>query len=284
MSLQSVQKKDWVKKLVEELRRLIETLEYDTIRIKHAVGTRILPLYKEGKIKRGTIKKLANGIGWSRREINRCVKFARKYATPTDAIRELGPMGLTLTWHNVHTFLLPDKQETPPLPKEPFNIFYADPPWRYEFSKSERGDPEEHYPTMSVEEICELKLKLPTADTAVLFLWATAPKLQEALEVIQSWGFEYRTHMIWVKDKWGTGHYIRGQHELLLIGRKGDVWVPEEGDRPSSVFRAKRTEHSKKPGRVYEIIEKMYPGQKYLELFARNEREGWTPWGLDIGS
>jgi len=166
-----------------------------------------------------------------------------------------------------------------PLPSGEFDIIYADPPWKYEFSLSERGDPERHYSTMSKEEICDLEV--PSSKNSVLFLWATNPKLKEALEVVSTWGFEYRTNLVWVKDKFGTGYYFRGQHELLLVAKKGEIPVPSEETRPSSVLIAPRKEHSEKPHAVYEMIERMYPNRKYLELFARNRRKGWHSWGLE---
>jgi N6-adenosine-specific RNA methylase IME4 len=127
-------------------------------------------------------------------------------------------------------------------------------------------------------------LKVPAADSsAILFLWATMPKLREALDVMEAWGFEYRTGAAWYKDKIGTGYYFRGQFELLLLGVKGNgIGVPAEADRPSSVIIAPRKEHSQKPDEVYEMIERMYPGRKYIELFQRGKpREGWTTWGLE---
>jgi len=94
---------------------------------------------------------------------------------------------------------------------------------------------------------------------------------------MESWGFEYRTTAVWVKDKFGTGYYFREKHELLLVGKKGNMPAPDEENRPVSVIEAPRKEHSAKPDIVYELIEKMYPGRRYLELFARR-RECWTPW------
>ena len=165
------------------------------------------------------------------------------------------------------------------LPRGTFSVIYADPPWEYEFSQSESRSIEAHYPTMTVDEICELLV--PAEENAILFLWATNPKIREALKVIEAWGFDYRTNMVWVKDKWGMGYYIRGQHELLLIARKGDLPLPDEENRVSSVIQAPRLGHSQKPDSVYEIIEKMYPNQCYIELFAREKRPGWVAWGLE---
>jgi len=174
----------------------------------------------------------------------------------------------------------PNEKHSPPLPKGPFDIIYADPPWEYEFSLSPRGDPKEHYAIMSVDEICELKI--PATKNAILFLWATNPKLEEALKVIEAWGFQYRTNLVWVKDKFGTGYYFRGQHELLLVAKRGETSVPLEELRFSSVLEAPRKRHSEKPDAVYELIERMYPSRKYVELFARNGRKGWHSWGIDF--
>jgi ParB/RepB/Spo0J family partition protein len=165
--------------------------------------------------------------------------------------------------------------EPPPLPEGEFDVIYADPPWEYYLPL--RGSPDMHYKTMSTEEIC--RLKIPAAEDAVLFLWATNPKLEDALTVMKAWGFQYKTNMVWVKDRIGTGYYFRGQHELLLVGTKGDMPTPLEEDRPPSVLYAPAGEHSEKPEAVYELIEKMYPNRRYLELFARKRRRGWTAWG-----
>jgi N6-adenosine-specific RNA methylase IME4/ParB-like chromosome segregation protein Spo0J len=172
-------------------------------------------------------------------------------------------------------------QYVKPIPDGKFSIIYADPPWKYEFSNSEMRDIENHYPTLELEKIKEIKV--PADDNAMLFLWTPAPKLEEALEVMKAWGFYYRTNIVWVKDKIGTGYYSRGKHELLLIGIKGDgIGTPLPENRPESVIFAERTEHSKKPDIFYEIIEKMYPKHSKIELFARNKREGWETWGNEI--
>lgn len=167
------------------------------------------------------------------------------------------------------------KTEAPPLPEGVFDVILADPPWEYDLPL--RGAPDLHYPVMSLEAISALKV--PTADDAVLFLWATNPKLEQSLSVMKAWGFTYKTNLVWVKDQIGTGYYFRGQHELLLLGKKGDIPVPAEADRPPSVLSAPRREHSRKPDEVYALIERMYPNSHYLELFARIRREGWVSWG-----
>jgi N6-adenosine-specific RNA methylase IME4/ParB-like chromosome segregation protein Spo0J len=162
-----------------------------------------------------------------------------------------------------------------------FPIIYADPPWRYE--NPPMGDTnrsiENHYPTMSLEEICALPVADLATDDAMLYLWATAPKLAECMKVVEAWGFEYRTCMVWDKEVIGMGYYARGQHELLLVCRRGDIPTPLAGKQPSSVFREKRGEHSAKPIFYYEMIEEAYPQLPKMELFSRSPRDGWSAWG-----
>ena len=110
--------------------------------------------------------------------------------------------------------------ESMPLPEGEFDLIYADPPWQYEkgsVSKSRRI--ENHYPTIPFEEIKELKI--PAAKNSILYLWATAPKLPEALEVMKAWGFTYRTCSIWDNIFLGMGFWLRIHHEVLLVGIKG---------------------------------------------------------------
>ncbi len=160
-----------------------------------------------------------------------------------------------------------------------FAVLYVDPPWTYDASESDMRVIENHYPTMTLEEICGLDVKGIAHDDAILFLWATSPKLKEAFQVLDAWGFDYRTCAVWDKEKIGMGYYFRQQHELLLVATRGTIPTPAVEHRPSSVIRSPREEHSRKPGNVYDIIEKMYPQLPKVELFARNTRPGWSRWG-----
>jgi len=168
-----------------------------------------------------------------------------------------------------------------PLPEGIFDVLYADPPWQYEFSETITRAVENQYPTLSLQEIKDLEI--PSAESSVLLLWATAPKLTEALEVMLAWGFTYRTNAVWDKEIIGMGYWFRGQHELLLVGVKGNYPAPSPENRISSVIRERRSNHSAKPEKVYDIIEKMFPHGKYLELFSRCKRERWESWGNQIG-
>ncbi|HUP22980.1 MAG TPA: MT-A70 family methyltransferase [Thermoanaerobaculia bacterium] len=168
----------------------------------------------------------------------------------------------------------------PPLPDGPFDVILADPPWQMG-SPDSPSAPEQHYPTLGVSEI--KAHAVPAAENAVLFLWAVNCLLPEALEVMEAWGFTYKAQIVWVKDRPGTGNWVRNQHELLLIGRKGSFPAPDPEDRVASVVSAKRGRHSQKPACVYELIERMYPHASKLELFARGKaRPGWVFWGNEV--
>jgi len=229
----------------------------------------LVPIGTKGK----AVENVARSVGVSTRTFYRAIVIME---SGSEELKESVRGGRTSIAYAYTKIRRGEKHEDPPpLPEEEFNVIYADPPWQYELPL--RGDPELHYPTMSTQELCDLKI--PVASDAVLFLWATNPKLEEAFKVIKAWGFEYKTNMVWVKDKAGTGYYFRGQHELLLVAKRGEMPAPTEETRPPSVLEVPRKGHSVKPEVVYEIIERMYPNRKYLELFARNKRENWTCWG-----
>ena len=185
-------------------------------------------------------------------------------------------------------------------------VIYADPPWRWETWSRETGldrCPEAHYDTMMVEEIMALDVPSIAADDCVLFLWATSPLLLRAgRDVMESaWGFTYKTSIYWPKNKAGTGYWVRGKHELLLIGTRGAIPAPlpgqqgeliieapdlveliERGD--SMAIEAPVGAHSEKPAAFAELIERWFPDPvPKIELFARGApRAGWTPWGNQV--
>jgi N6-adenosine-specific RNA methylase IME4 len=167
-----------------------------------------------------------------------------------------------------------------PLPKGKFDLILSDPPWQYDFAETDNRKIENQYPTMTLDELSALEL--PAADDCLLLMWATAPKLFEAFSVISAWGFEYKTHCVWDKEKIGMGYWFRGQHEILMVATKGHVSPPEQSDRVSSVFREGRGKHSAKPACVYEWIEKAFNARAKCEMFCRSPRLGWTVWGNEV--
>jgi N6-adenosine-specific RNA methylase IME4/ParB-like chromosome segregation protein Spo0J len=156
-----------------------------------------------------------------------------------------------------------------------YGVLYADPPWKYE-TFSENGmdrSADNHYPTMSMFDM--LAIEIPAADDCVLFMWATVPMLPEALDLLHEWGFNYKSHICWIKDRQGTGYWTRNKHELLLIATKGNVPAPAMGTQPPSVIELPLGKHSEKPAFFADMISTLYPTTPKLEMFARVGRVGW---------
>lgn len=164
-----------------------------------------------------------------------------------------------------------------------FAVLYADPPWQYEYPPigASNRSIENHYPTMTLAAICALPVNDIMHEDAVLLMWATSPKLYECMKVLDAWGLQHRTTAVWVKDKIGMGYHFRERHEILLVAKRGELPPPVEDARPDSVIEAPRLEHSAKPPVVYDLIDRMYPVMRKIELFGRNceGRALWTFWG-----
>ena len=173
-------------------------------------------------------------------------------------------------------------QENIELPNDKFDLIYADPPWQYGNSMPEYfTEQANHYPLMSIDEICAMPIKTITNPNAVLFLWVTSPILQDAFRVIESWGFEYKTSFIWDKIKHNMGHYSSVRHEILLLCIHGSYPL-HNLKLYDSVYSKERAEHSKKPEYYYHMIEDIYCNANKIELFSRNKREGWTSYGNQL--
>lgn len=170
------------------------------------------------------------------------------------------------------------------LPQQKFQVIYVDPPWSYndkcDSGAIQSGGADKHYPTMTINEICELPITDLAEDNSVLFLWTTSPLLEDSFLVINAWGFNYKASFIWDKIKHNMGHYNSVRHEFLLIATRGSC-TPDNMKLFDSVQSIERSEHSKKPHEFYDIIETLYSGSK-IELFARNTRDGWSSWGNEV--
>jgi N6-adenosine-specific RNA methylase IME4 len=158
----------------------------------------------------------------------------------------------------------------PELPSGPFQVIVADPPWRY-YSGNDLP-----YPTMAIEDIKAFPVDSIAADDALLWLWTTNAHLRVAFEVVEAWGFEYKTLLTWVKDRMGTGEWLRGQTEHCLLATHGKP-VFLHGNH-ANVIEAARREHSRKPEEFYAMVEATSPGSR-IELFAREQRDGWRAFG-----
>lgn len=181
-----------------------------------------------------------------------------------------------------------------------YSVIYADPPWRYDDPKG--NNPKLGgitYPTMSQEDICNLPVSSFAADDCTLLMWATMPKLPEALEVINAWGFKYKTcAFVWVKLNpngsvvsteegvllkggvySGLGHWVNGNSEIVLLANRGKPKRLIKNVK--QIVLAPRGRHSQKPAEIRNRIEVLFEAP-YLELFARDKVEGWDSMGFDI--
>lgn len=180
-----------------------------------------------------------------------------------------------------------------------FGTVMADPPWRFT-NRTGKIAPEHkrlaRYPTMSLDEICDLPVEEHLQDTAHCYLWVPNALLPDGLRVLSAWGFEYKSHIIWEKirkdggpDGRGVGFYFRNVTEMLLFGTRGknartlqpgrrQVNVIQAPEPDGDMIKTRKREHSRKPDEQYEVIESCSWGP-YLELFGRGVRDGWTVWG-----
>lgn len=165
-----------------------------------------------------------------------------------------------------------------------YRVLYADPPWLYGDRPPSGSGAQQHYPGMTIADLCALPVAAHALPDAVLFLWTTAPMILEnpgPREVIEAWGFTPKTGFVWDKVRHGFGHYVEVRHEHLIICTRGSC-LP---DRPTPMFPSVLTErrsdeHSGKPASVRTMIERLYDGP-YLELFARERVDGWSCFGND---
>jgi len=169
-----------------------------------------------------------------------------------------------------------------------YKTIYADPAWSEVGGGKIKRGADKHYPVMKTKDIIKMKdiINKVSEENAHLYLWVTNNFLKDGLNVMDSWGFRYVTTITWAKDRFGLGQYFRGQTEHCLFGVKGRLpYKLKDGKRQqgTTLINAKRLEHSRKPDKMYDYIERVSYG-KYLELFARNKRDGWDSWGNEINN
>ncbi len=173
-----------------------------------------------------------------------------------------------------------------------FSTILADPPWRFA-NRTGKMAPEHkrlrRYETMDLDDICNLDVASLANEKSHLYLWCPNALLPSGLRVMEAWGFEYKANVVWYKirkdggpDGRGVGFYFRNVTELLLFGVRGSLRTLAPGRRQVNMIQSRKREHSRKPTEAYRIIEDCSPGP-YLELFARDERQGWVQWGDELG-
>lgn len=189
---------------------------------------------------------------------------------------------------------VPRHRERPPfsgLKRNHYGVIYADPPWKFS-TYSPKGighrSAEQHYRTQDLEWLKSLPVESLAAKDCVLFMWVVDSHLDVAMDVLAAWGFKYMTRgLVWVKTKksdptkprMGMGYWTRKESELCILATRGKPHRVSKGVR--QVIMEPRREHSRKPDTAYERIEQLVDGP-YVELFARQRKEGWDAWGDDV--
>jgi N6-adenosine-specific RNA methylase IME4 len=173
------------------------------------------------------------------------------------------------------------RAEPPPWPEGPFRAIVVDPPWPY----FNRANDASHraanpYPSLSVEAIAALPVPGLAHEDCVLWLWATNAHLHHAFHIVEAWGFQHKTTLTWVKDRMGLGDWLRGQTEHCLFAVRGKPVV--QLTNQTTALCASARQHSRKPDEFYTLVEALCPGSK-VELFARQQREGWHAHGNEVG-
>lgn len=169
-----------------------------------------------------------------------------------------------------------------------YRAILADPPWTFKLrsAKGAHKSPQRHYECMGWHDLAALPVRELAAPSCMLFMWATWPKIADALALMRAWGFTYKSGGAWLKTTasgkpaFGTGYTLRSSCEPFLIGALGAVKYVSRSER--NVITALRREHSRKPDEQYGIIERLIPGGPYAELFARTTRPGWDSWGNEV--
>ena len=178
----------------------------------------------------------------------------------------------------------------PDLPASTFDIVYADPPWDYKGQlqhagegSSDTGGAVRHYGTVTLDRLGELEVGRIAARNSLLFLWATNPHLDQAIDLGKAWGFQWATvAFVWDKMRVNPGFYTMSQCELCLVFKKGKIPAPRGARNVRQFVSEKRGAHSRKPDEVRRRIERMFPDLRKIELFARGSASGgWAAWGLE---
>jgi N6-adenosine-specific RNA methylase IME4 len=162
-----------------------------------------------------------------------------------------------------------------------FPILFADPAWNFSSNSKEKPgkNARRHYDTMSIAQMCAMPVKALAAKDALLCLWVTSPFAEQAFKVVKAWGFQYKTQLTWPKNTVATGYWARGQHELLYVCRRGLFPCERPALFPTSIIPGKTRGHSVKPDWPQQIVEARFPDLPKTELFARQQRPGWTASG-----
>lgn len=188
----------------------------------------------------------------------------------------------------------------PDLPEKKYDIIYCDPPWDYggkmQFDKSGKKDVNRNweknifisaanfqYPTVKTKDLMKIPISEIAKDDCLLFMWVTSPHMEQGIELGKAWGFEFRTvAFVWDKMVHNPGQYTLSYCEMCLVFKRGRIPSPRGSRKEKQLIRVPRGQHSQKPIEVLKSIERMFPTQDKIELFARHKPNGWDVWGLDV--
>ena len=171
------------------------------------------------------------------------------------------------------------------LPNKKYSIIYSDPAWDYKGQKQHNKKESnksviDHYPTLTLKELKNIKVETITEDDCLLFMWTSSPHLDQAIDLGKSWGFNYITiAFVWDKQKVNPSYYTMSQVEICLLFKKGKIPQPRGKRNIRQFISSCREKHSKKPDEIRDRINEMFPEQSKIELFARDTYTGWDKWG-----
>lgn len=172
-----------------------------------------------------------------------------------------------------------------------YEIIYTDPPWQYDSSDNLaetsllNKDDNFHYPTMPLEKIKEIDVPSLCADDCLMFMWVVNPMLDDGIDLLKHWGFDFATvGFVWHKQKTNPGYYTMSSVEMVIIGKRGRIPTPRGARNVKQFVAQTRGQHSVKPSKIRSNIEEMFPTQSKLEMFARYAAPGWDVWGNDVDS
>jgi N6-adenosine-specific RNA methylase IME4 len=253
----------------------------DTFRDRQAeeAKTTRAAVAKEAGVNRGSVERM-DRLDKERPDL--ADKVVRGELKPTEAIRAMKKEDVV--------------KRIAALPAGKYRVIYADPPWSYNDTREGLGSGDNaqggvdrassaaknHYPTMSLSDICALDVKSLAAPDSVLLCWATSPLLPEALEVLKTWGFKYKTHFVWDKTHGSFGHYHKAEAELLLVATRG-ACTPDVDIKESQIQRFPRSGHSRKPSEFRDLIDRIWSKGPRIELFQRKDAvpSHWSVWGAE---
>mgnify|MGYP001594440061 CR=1 FL=1 len=223
-------------------------------------------------------EKIVQGLAQSLDMSSRTIHYALKAYDKFPSLDKI-PEGKNITWNKLITQYLPAPKENileKEIPKGMYELIVCDPPWKYgtEYSKENRRAASP-YKELSQEEL--KKLQIPSANDSVLWLWTTHKFIWDAKELLDHWGFEYKAILTWNKEKMGMGVWLRMQTEFCLLGIKGKPKWNLKNER--DMLNEQRREHSRKPECFYEMAERLTPTEHKIDVFGREQRNGWIIYG-----